>query len=91
MGDFFRSVTNNNPVSTASLFYSNRSIGVYFLCTNPLFRGKGMGDFLLKNLIECSKNKKNEYLTLHSSSQGTALYQKNGFEIYSKQAVFLKL
>ena len=82
---------DNNPVSAASLFYSEGGTGIYFLCTNPLFRGKGMGDLLLKNLISSSRNKKNDYLTLHSSSEGMELYQKNGFEIYSKQAVFLKL
>lgn len=81
---------DNNPVSAASLFYSERGAGIYFLCTNPLFRGKGMGDLLLKNLISFSRSKKNDYLTLHSSSEGRELYQKNGFDIYSKQAIFIK-
>ena len=51
-------------------------INVY---TEPDWRRKGIGELLMKRIIEWSREQKIDRLVLHSSKQGRALYERLGF------------
>ncbi|HJT81934.1 MAG TPA: GNAT family N-acetyltransferase [Chthoniobacterales bacterium] len=47
--------------------------------TEPEWRRQGVGELLMKEIIEWSKNEKLDRLVLHASEDGKRLYQRLGF------------
>ena len=49
--------------------------------TEPEWRRKGLGEKLLKEIIEWSREQRIDRLVLHASEDGRALYQRLGFVV----------
>lgn len=70
----------NGNVVAAGMAYSNNSItGLYFIATNPEYRGKGFATKLVQTLIGNSFRNNSKEIILHSTTAGKALYSKFGF------------
>lgn len=63
------------------------------IVTKKSFRNKGIGSFLLKNLITISKNSKVKSINLEVNEENLSaihLYEKNGFEIIGTRKNYYK-
>lgn len=54
--------------------------GVYFLCTRPVFRRKGMGAAVTEACLQTAKRAGVSRAVLYASAMGQSVYEKLGFQ-----------
>ncbi len=72
----FLGLYKRKPACIGFLFECNDSSGIYFIGTDPAFRGKGFGTAITKWLTVHSQK---EIIVLQASVEGYKMYQKMGF------------
>jgi len=70
---------NDEPVSTACLFYGGGAAGIYSVSTLPKARGKGIGAAVTLQLLLEAREKGYRIGVLQSSAMGFNVYKKLGF------------
>ena len=79
---------NNEILGFAGLWDDTYNMHITNIAVRKSYRHKGIGDKLLKKLIEITKEKHKETITLEVNEQNTVaqnLYLKNGFKIMGKR------
>lgn len=71
---------NDKCVSAGMAFIDRNVAGIYFIATEPAYRGKGIASVLVAQLIEECFAKGVEEVVLHSSMAGKKMYEKMGFK-----------
>ncbi|MEJ2762948.1 GNAT family N-acetyltransferase [Photobacterium sp. MCCC 1A19761] len=77
-------VYDGKPVATASCFFSDGVVGVYWVSTKPDFRGKGIAQKMMRVILRDALRDGYQVAILQSSEQGFPLYQKLGFTQFCK-------
>lgn len=82
-------IYHGKPVVTATCFFSDGVVGVYWVSTLTEFRGRGIGrgmmDFILKDALDAGYR----VAILQASSDGLPLYQNLGFREYCDNIRYL--
>jgi len=73
---------DGQPVATASCFYSDGVVGIYWVSTIPAFRGKGIGRNMMNVILKDASNCGYRVAILQSSNKGFGMYKKLGFSQY---------
>lgn len=75
---------NENDICGIACFVENRicknSYHISVICINKDFRGKGIGSFIVDDLIVLAKSKGKNKITLHSLKDSKKFYEKLGFK-----------
>ena len=80
--------TNQEVVGFAGLWDDTYNMHITNIAVKKTYRNKGIGDKLLKKLMQITKEKSKETITLEVNEQNTIaqkLYLKNGFKIMGKR------
>ena len=80
--------TNQEIVGFAGLWDDTYNMHITNIAVKKIYRNKGIGDKLLKKLMQITKEKSKETITLEVNEQNTIaqkLYLKNGFKIMGKR------
>lgn len=70
---------NNEIVGTAIAFQTDEVMGVHQVGVLPHYQGRGIAKALMQYLIDFSKQKGAQLITLQASKAGLPLYEKMGF------------
>ena len=73
---------DGSPVSTVSLFFSSGAAGIYFICTAPDERRRGIGAATTRAAMAAAQEHGYERAVLTSSAMGFGVYQRLGFRQY---------
>lgn len=79
---------SNEIVGFAGLWDDTYNMHITNIAVKKVYRHKGIGEALLKKLIQITKEKNKETITLEVNEQNTIaqnLYLKNGFKIMGKR------
>jgi ribosomal protein S18 acetylase RimI-like enzyme len=70
---------DGEPVTTASLFFAAEVAGLYFACTLPDLRGRGIGTAMTHATLVAARDLGFSTAVLGSSPMGYGLYERLGF------------
>ncbi len=70
---------DGQAVATASSFFSDGVVGIYWVSTLPKFRGKGIACNMMKIILKEALSDGYRVAILQSSVKGFSLYQRMGF------------
>jgi GNAT superfamily N-acetyltransferase len=70
---------DGEPVATISLFFASGVAGVYFACTTPECRGRGIGTAITHAAMQAARDAGFSTAVLGASSMGHRIYRKLGF------------
>lgn len=77
-------------VGTAATVSVEGAIGVYSVATLPEFRGRGVGEAMVRHAVERARAETGlERVVLQSSPEGEPLYRRLGFRPVSRFAIFI--
>lgn len=86
--EFFMGFSNNIPVATSLLHYSCGAAGIYFVSVYPEFRNHGYGTTITAASLFEAKKAGYHVGLLQATPMGERIYNKLGFEKYSKFNLF---
>ena len=70
---------DGEPVATATLFFAASVAGIYFVCTTPAFRGRGIGTAISRDAMLAARELGYATAVLGSSPMGQRVYERLGF------------
>lgn len=83
-GEIFFLIEDGKAVGTCAMIpHDKNAYELAKMAVDPSTRGKGYGDVLMRTCIEWARDKKADYVLLHSNTVLTpaiTLYKKHGFE-----------
>lgn len=70
------------PAATSMVYCdpNTDTAGVYFLCTRPAFRRKGLGSAVTEACLQTAKRVGISHAVLYASAMGQSMYEKLGFQ-----------
>jgi len=81
---------DGRAVGTVATMSAEGVIGVYSVATLPEFRGRGIGEAMVRHAVEQARAETGlERIVLQSSREGEPLYRRLGFRPVSRLAVFV--
>jgi GNAT superfamily N-acetyltransferase len=75
------------PVSTTSLFVADGVAGIYFVCTSPDYRARGIGAATTLAALHAAREMGLDLAILTSSPMGHRVYERLGFREYCRITV----
>ncbi|CAG8999189.1 MAG: hypothetical protein CENE_01158 [Candidatus Celerinatantimonas neptuna] len=75
-------IYHDKPVATATCFFSDGVVGIYWVSTLTEFRGRGIGRGMMDSILKDALDAGYRVAILQASSVGFPLYQKIGFAEY---------
>jgi GNAT superfamily N-acetyltransferase len=69
----------NEPVTTATLFYTGNTVGLYFIATAPAWRRQGLGAAITVAALQAARKQGAVWAVLCASSMGHSVYRRVGF------------
>lgn len=78
----FLAFYKGEPAATSMVYCDPKTdtAGVYFLCTRPAFRRKGLGSAVTEACLQTAKHAGITHAVLHASAMGQSMYEKLGFQ-----------
>lgn len=78
----FLGVYKGEPAATSMVYcdHSTSTAGLYYICTRPAFRKKGLGLAVTEACLQTAKGAGISYAVLYASSISTSIYKKLGFQ-----------
>jgi ribosomal protein S18 acetylase RimI-like enzyme len=76
------------PVATASLLLTDATAGVYFVCTRPEFRRRGIGAAITSAAMADAARSGATHAVLGSSPMGHGIYERLGFRTIFSYRLF---
>lgn len=70
---------DGRPVASATLFFASGVAGLYFVCTAPQDRGRGIGAAISRSALVAALDLGFEVAVLGSSPMGYRIYERLGF------------
>lgn len=70
---------DGEPVATATLFFAAGVAGIYFVCTTPELRGRGIGTAISRDVMLAARDLGYTTAVLGSSPIGQRIYERLGF------------
>jgi ribosomal protein S18 acetylase RimI-like enzyme len=67
------------PVTTATLFFTGETVGLYFIATAPAWRRRGLGLAITTAALEAAREREAQWAVLGASSMGYSTYRRAGF------------
>ncbi len=77
--EYYLTYSNLDPVGTLILHQTNTFLGIHAMGVLPHMRRKGLADQIMKTIINLSKNRQADTITLQASELGKKVYDKLGF------------
>lgn len=70
------------PAATSMIYCDHKTstAGLYFLCTHPAFRRKGLGSAVTEACLQTAKHAGISRAVLYASAMGQSVYEKLGFQ-----------
>jgi GNAT superfamily N-acetyltransferase len=78
----FLAFDKGEPAATSMVYcdHNTSTAGLYFLCTRPAFRKKGLGSAVTEACLQTAKHAGIIHAVLYASSMGQSMYEKLGFQ-----------
>lgn len=78
----FLAFYKGEPAATSMVYcdHNTSTAGLYFLCTRPTFRRKGLGLAVTEACLQTAKHAGISNAVLYASSMGQSMYEKLGFQ-----------
>jgi GNAT superfamily N-acetyltransferase len=67
------------PVATATLFFTDETVGFYFNATAPAWRRRGLGSGISAHALEVATEREAQWAVLRASPLGYPVYRRVGF------------
>ncbi len=78
--EFYVGYVNSQPISTCSVYFSEKVAGIFDIITSPTLRGEGIGSSMTITAMKAALNKGIEICILTATNDAKFLYKKLGFK-----------
>lgn len=76
------------PIASGTLFVNQDAVMIHNIAVKPAFRHRGFGTSITLHAMQIGASLGAKHCFLDASEQGFELYQKLGFQVYSKHDVY---
>jgi ribosomal protein S18 acetylase RimI-like enzyme len=80
---------DSKPISTCSVFYTDKVAGIFDIIASPKFRGMGIGSAMTHTAMQAALNKGYRVCVLTATDDAKYLYEKIGFQSIKPMCVYV--